>query len=152
MKNSIMALIGLALIFTVNLSYGQFSIDKSKLVMQDNEIQRNQAGQDANFFCNPITLNGQVLDYSNFNIRSQGQLSVVTGDPKSPGASKVPFYIALRRNGKIIKETKMGFLNQQIYSIDIAKVLSFSKPGDELIITPANKTDWKAKRILKIIS
>lgn len=153
MKSSTKFLTGiLALILTVNYSYGQIFVDKSKLVMQDNENQRNEIGQNANIYCNPLTLNGQVLDYSNFNIKSQGQLSVVTGDPKSANATKIPFYISLRRNGKIIKEVKMGFLKQQIYSIEISKVLSFSKAGDQLLIIPANKTDWKAKRILKIIS
>jgi hypothetical protein len=137
-------------IASFNYTYSQSLVDKSKLVMQDNELQRSKAGQDANFYCNPLVLNGQSLDYSNFTINSKGQLAVVAGDPLSAHTSKVPFYISLRRNGKIVEDRRMDFLNKPVYSIEISNVLSFSRTGDQLIITPA--TDWKAKRILKIIS
>jgi len=119
--------------------------------MQNNEFERSEIGQSENIYCNPLLLDGRLLDYGNFTIATRGELELIKGDPASSGSTKIPFFIRLRRDDKIINNKHMDFLDKQLYEIEISTVLAFSKPGDQLIITPVNKVDWKAKRILKII-
>jgi len=143
----------------VCFSYGQGltsfyalpSNEKAKAVMQNNEFERDENGQAENIYCNPILLDGRLLDYGNFTITTRGELELIKGEPESSGSTKIPFFIRLRRDDKIIDNKNMGFLHKQLYEIEISTVLAFSRPGDQLIIAPVNKVDWKAKRILKII-
>ena len=125
--------------------------DKAKEVMQENEFERNKIGQTDNIHCNPLLLNGQSLDYGHFTLKSTGELALIKGEPGSSKASKIPFVVRLRRNGNIVETKNMDFLNKELYKIEISKVLAFGLPGDQLIINPANKVDWKAKRILKLV-
>jgi len=124
------------------------SIEKAQAIMPSNKPEQNKDGQDANFYCNPLLLNGKPLNYANFSIESKGILTVVEGEPESPGAIKNPFLIYLRRDGVILGQGEAG---PEVYEIEIANILMFAQPGDHLIITPARKTDWKAKRIIKVI-
>jgi hypothetical protein len=64
----------------------------------------------------------------------------------------IPFYVSIRRNGVIVEDNKMNFLNKQLYKVNLSDVFPFSKPGDVLIINPVNPEDWKAKRILKLLN
>jgi len=128
-----------------------YSSGKAKEVMQNNEFEESEIGQQENIYCNPLLLDGRCFDYGNFTINTSGVLALIKGEPESPGSAKIPFFILLRRDGKIIEDNNMGFLHRHFYRIEISTVLAFSRPGDQLIITPVNKVDWKAKRILKII-
>ena len=119
--------------------------------MQNNEFERSEIGQAENIYCNPLLLDGHLLEYGNFTIHTRGELQLIKGEPESSGSTKIPFFIRLRRDGKLIDNKNMDFLHKQLYEIEISTVLAFSQPGDQLIITPVNKVDWKAKRILKII-
>ncbi len=140
-----------AFILCIQLAVGQELNDRASLVMNDNEIRQQADGQGADFFCNPLILNGKSLDYGSFSINSQGQLAVVSGDPNAANPVNVPFYISIRRNGYLVQHGQMDFLNRKLYSVDLEEVLSFSRPGDQLLIIPAKQSDWKAKRILNII-
>ena len=146
-------------VLTIGIANGQSltsfytlnSNEKAKEVMQNNEFERGEIRPAENIHCNPLLLDGHSLDYGAFTINSRGVLALITGEPESAGSAKIPFSIQLRRVGKIIEDQSMDFLHRQLYGIEISTVLAFSRPGDQLIITPVNKVDWKAKRILKII-
>ena len=127
------------------------NVDKSKAVIQGNEIERRIIGAEENIYCNPILISGSPLDYGSFTIHSKGELTLVGGEPGSPQSIRLLFHIQLRRHGKLIDHCDMDFTNRELYKFEVSKVLAFSKPGDQLIIEPADKKDWKAKRVLKVI-
>lgn len=121
---------------------------RANAVMQDNEFDRSEVGQDANIFCNPLLLGGSSLDYETFGRSSTGVLSLSRGEPGSPHSTLIPFRVHLRRNGKLLEA---GFSASETYKVELAGIMSVSRAGDLLIIDPVNKEDWKAKRILKIL-
>jgi hypothetical protein len=120
-------------------------VDRAVEVRQDNEFVAS-APAVGTFFPNPLTLNERALNYSKFGIQSSGELALikagVTGD-----TMRIPFYVHLRRKGLIIKQGDVKHLK-----IDISTILKWAEPGDQLIIEPVNKEDWKAKRILKLLN
>jgi hypothetical protein len=125
--------------------------DMRQEVKQNNEFLRTSNGEGTVFHANPLLLNGEILDYGAFDLNTKGVLSVVKGDPESKGAKPIPFYVSIRRNGEIITDKKMLFLNKVLYKIDLSDIFLFSKPGDMLIVNPARSEDWRAKRILKLL-
>jgi hypothetical protein len=120
-------------------------------VMQDNELQCNKIGQDANFYTNPLQINGLMLDYDTFDLTTKGVLTVVKGNPATKEAQAIPFTISIRRNGKVLKDKNKAFLNKTLYKIDLSEIFPFNEHGDILIINPTRKADWKAKRLLKLL-
>jgi hypothetical protein len=120
-------------------------------VMQDNELVRHEIGQDANFYANPLQINGKALDYNVFDMSTKGVLTVVKGNPDSKEAQPIPFYVSIRRNGKIVKDKKMSFLNKALYKVNLSDIFPLSEQGDVLILNPVNVADWKAKRLLKLL-
>lgn len=111
----------------------------------------NEPARERNFSSNPLVLDGNSLDYNFFSIFSKGRLAVVSGDPASKEAVKIPFRIYLRRNGSIIQ--KGAFDNiRQYYDVDIATVLALAQHGDELVVDPVYKSDWVARRVLRVKS
>jgi hypothetical protein len=125
--------------------------ERAKEVMQDNELERQEVGGNENFDCNPLMLNDKVLDYGTFDLQSKGVLTLVKGNLITVKATPIPFYISIRRNGKILDDKNMLFLNKPLYKINLSKIFPFSEEGDLLIINPVNSENWKAKRILKLI-
>lgn len=123
----------------------------AQAVRQDNELVQNSPSQSTSFYENPLQLNGQVLDYGNFDLMSRGFLAIVRGNPDSKDAEAVPFYVSIRRNGKIVENKKMSFLNKAVNKINLSEVLPFCKEGDVLIVNPSKAEDWQAKRILKLL-
>ncbi len=119
-------------------------------VMQDNEFERNVLT--SNIHANPLLLNGKMLNYGTFDSNTTGVLTVVKGKPETSEAQAIPFYVSIRRNGKIITNSKMGFLNKKLTKIEISDILKFSQNDDVLIIKPVKTEDWRAKRILKIVN
>jgi hypothetical protein len=151
-----LVLVGLTVCFSYGQSLTSFnplkSNEKAKEVMQANEFERGEIGLTGDtYYCNPLLLDGKSLDYGNFTINTKGELALLRGALKSSKATKIPFFVHLRRDDKILDDKNMDFLNKEYYEIEISKVLAFSKPGDQLIIDPVNKEDWLAKRILKLI-
>jgi hypothetical protein len=120
-------------------------------VMQDNEFERKTVGQDANFYANPLLVNGKPLDYDTFDMFTNGILTLVKGNPASKDAKAVPFYLSIRRKGKIITDKKMPFLNKALYRLNLSDFFPFVEFDDVLIINPVNAEDWKGKRILKLV-
>lgn len=119
-------------------------------VMQNNELVQNTIGQNVHFYANPLQLNGQLLDYGTFDMSNKGVLTVVRGNPESKDAQAVPFYVSIRRNGKIVENKKMSFLNKAVQKINLSDIFPFCEQGDVLIVNPSRAEDWKAKRILKL--
>jgi hypothetical protein len=128
------------------------SLKHANEVMQDNEFERNDKGNDTNIHANPLILNGYSLDYSIFDLNSRGFLSVVKGKPETTDAKPLPFYVLIRRNGVQVEDKKMLFLNKILTKVNLSDIFPFCKNGDMLIIKPVNTEDWKAKRILKLIA
>jgi hypothetical protein len=115
---------------------------------EDPELERNEEGRNTSIYANPLLLNGQLLDYSSFSIKSKGVLTVMKGKPTSPEAVKIPFRLYLRRNGMIVYEKKS---TSKLTQVEVSEVLALSKVGDQIIINPTEKVDFKAKRIINIL-
>lgn len=125
--------------------------DMRQEVKQNNEFLRSSNGEGTVFYANPLLLNGELLDYGAFDLSSSGELTVVKGNPESKDAKPIPFYVSIRRNGEIISDKKMPFLNKALYKINLSDIFLFSQPGDMLIVNPVRSEDWRAKRILKLL-
>jgi bla regulator protein BlaR1 len=115
----------------------------------DSEFERNEEGKNTSIHANPILLNGQPLDYSAFSIKSKGVLTIMKGKPTSPEAVKIPFRLYLRRNGMIVYEKKSS--SSKLTQVEVSEVLALSKVGDQIIINPTEKVDFKAKRIINVM-
>lgn len=100
------------------------------------------------FYCNPLMLDGEEFDYLAFGLESKGELKLVKGDAKSDTMVEIPFYLHLRRNG--VRVPLPCGEGVAFSKVDISAVLKVAQNGDELIVEPANKEDWPAKRIVKI--
>ncbi|GAB3697178.1 hypothetical protein GCM10027592_21050 [Spirosoma flavus] len=101
------------------------------------------------FYANPLLLNGKSLNYETFSLYSEGTLAVVSGNPESEEAVKIPFHIYLIRDGIFIREGASDN-RQVVYSVDVTKVLAGARPGDDLIIEPARSVDTQARRIIRL--
>ena len=155
-------LFGLILVFSLNKAYTQNEIsyvNMTKLdafysgnVLQDPEFECRQTGREVHFDSNPLFLNGQVLDFNKFNLDTKGVLTLVKGIQGTEEAATIPFFVTIRRNGKVVEDEKMLFLNRELFQINLSDIFPFSKFGDLLIIKPARAEDWKAKRILKLFN
>lgn len=140
----------------VSLSWAQPFRDFSSVVNPDCADQEKRdheftyAGQPkGNFYCNPLTLEGVAFDYNAFTLKSKGELKLIKGDAKSGKTVEIPFYLHLRRGGLLVTHTYGKGLT--FSEVEISGILKFAKEGDELIVEPANKEDWPAKRIVKIV-
>jgi len=98
-----------------------------------------------NFFCSPLMLEGVAFDYNAFTLESKGVLTLIKGDPRSGKVVEIPFYLNLRRNGKLLTHPCVIFAKAEI-----SIILEIAQDGDELIVEPVKKEDWPAKRIIKI--
>ncbi len=161
--------IGLVIVFNLHATYSQndkaaslnsisyinltkLDVFYSNTVMQDPEFECRQNGRQTDFTSNPLFINGQVMDVNKFNMDSKGVLTVVKQQGGDAGAMPIPFYVSIRRHGKVIEDKKMSFLNKELYNINLSEIFLFSMHGDVLIIKPARAEDWKAKRILKLFA
>lgn len=124
-------------------------VAKAKSVTLDNELEPSEEGKDADFHKNPLLLNGKPLEYADFSPFSKGILTVVKGNPASPAAAAIPFRVYLRRNGEVVCRG-LSDPKREVMSVEISEVMKQAKDGDHLIIVPASKSDWKAKRILLV--
>jgi hypothetical protein len=120
-------------------------------VKQDSEFEPNYAVKPTEFYENPILVNGKKLNYDQFTMVSTGELKIVSGNPESPKAQTIPFYVFIRRDGQVLQDQEMPFFNKQLYRVDLKTVFKFCKDGDDLILKPARVEDWQGKRILRLI-
>jgi hypothetical protein len=124
----------------------------SKSICPDQQKRNNEfaySGEpDGIFYCNSLMLDDQAFDYFAFTLESKGELKLIKGELKSGKTVEIPFYLHLRRNGMLVP-LACGE-NVIFLKAEISAVLKAAQDGDELIIEPANKEDWPAKRIVKI--
>ena len=125
-------------------------LSQQRIPVINNELKRAEIGKYANFYCNPLLLDGKPLDYNKFNLYSKGELTLVSGDPSSAMSQPVSFYVQLQPNGAINQISDLKYLHQPVYSIEVSSVLATAKAGDLLVITPSSPVDWKARRVIKI--
>jgi hypothetical protein len=114
---------------------------------QDNEFAYSGEAT-GTFYCNPLVLDGMLFDYNAITLESNGELTLIKGDPKNSKVLEIPFYLHLRRNGKIL--THPNAEGVFFSKAEISTILEIAQNGDELIVEPVNKEDWPAKRIIKI--
>jgi hypothetical protein len=124
--------------------------DRAAEVTQDSEFEIN-AKSVGNFYINPLQLDGHELNYSEFNLGAEGELTLVKGNAVTGNPMLIPFYIYLRRDGKILELKSDKTMKRKHFKLEISRILKLAEPGDQLIIKPANKEDWQAKRILKLL-
>ncbi|WP_162793944.1 hypothetical protein [Runella rosea] len=101
------------------------------------------------FYGNPLVLNGKPLDYSTFWKGTKGVLALVKGNPSSSDATRVPFKVYLKHEGQVVNKG-LSSDTRELYEVEIAHILALAHFGDELIIEPAQKSDAKAKRVIKL--
>ena len=116
--------------------------------MLTNAVHLRTVDRETSFYYNPLTIDGKPLDYVTFSIASKGMLAVVTGNPESSEAVKIPFRIYLQRGNQQI-HALAG--QQPLYTVDVARILAVAKVGDHLVIEPIHKSDWRGKRIIKVV-
>ncbi len=124
---------------------------RAKEVMQDNEYI--STGYEKGIFLdNPLMLNGKLLDYSEFNMRSQGELTVNKAGDTIGQTMQIPFYVYLRRNGIRILIPGKEKPDPKQAKINVWEILKLAAPGDHLVIEAVRKEDGSVKRILKLLS
>ena len=102
------------------------------------------------FYCDPALIDGQPVEWQRFTTGTRGTLTLVHGDPRSAAATRIPFSLSLRRGGKILRDPKVALLNRPVVEADLGAVLAIARAGDQLIIDPVDKSDWRAKRIVEL--
>ena len=118
---------------------------RSERVAQDNEFEKNESGQYANFGCSPLQLDGHGLDLEKFDLMTKGVITIVKD--KDP----IAFYVSIRRDGKILEDKKLPSCHKAVNKVNLSDILPHCKDGDLLILNPVDPNDWKAKRILKLL-
>ncbi len=123
---------------------------RAKEVMQNNEYT-STGYEKGNFYCNPLLLNGKLLDYEAFNMKSKGELTVIKGAVITGITIQVSFYVYLKRDGNkvFIPGNESSSIGQT--KMDMSEILQHAKPGDQLVIEPVRKEDGYVKRILKLL-
>ncbi len=102
-----------------------------------------------NFYINPLLLNGKSMDVTKVSRVSRGKLSMIQPTAESAGSSQVPFFVYLKRSGKIVDAGSYAH-NHAVTEIELSTVLQSAKAGDELVIDPARETEKQLRRVLTI--
>lgn len=123
---------------------------RARDVEQDKEYTMTGA-EVGNFFSKPLLLDGKSLDYSEFSLKSKGELTVIKGSVIARDTVRVAFYVYLRRNGNRILIPGKERPDPRQLKIDISEVFKHAKPDDQLVIEAVRKEDGPVKRILKLL-
>ena len=103
----------------------------------------------ANMYWNPVTVNGQPINYQAFSIHTRGVLALVQGDLRSPQHKQVPFRVSIRRSGKIVRQWPSGDATKH-YSLQLQTMMPFVCFGDELVVEPAGPDGQWGKQIIRV--
>lgn len=95
----------------------------------------------------PMLLNGKSVSPGTFSAVRYGKISIV--NPEYSLKDKIPFYIYLKRDGKIINASSKAH-NASVFEYEIAEILKSAKVGDLIVIDPANKTEQLGRRIITV--
>ena len=96
-----------------------------------------------------ILLNGKPLYAASLSLGSRGTLAVVVADPETDEATKISFRVYLRRGATVISLTD-SYMDQPLREVELGKVLALAQAGDELVIESAEKSQIKAKRVIRV--
>lgn len=114
---------------------------------RDNEICLGRP--EGNFYCNPLMLDGVAFHDNVLTLKTTGELKLIKGDPKSGKTVEIPFCLQLQREGMLV--TYMCGKGVAFSRFEVSAILKAAQDGDELVVEPANKGDWPARRIVKIV-
>lgn len=103
------------------------------------------------FYYNPLMLNGKSMNIEKFSLVAKGVLSMMGENSGSGQREKIPFFIYLKRAGKIIDANAYTH-NHSVMSVEISEVLKSAKAGDQLVIDPVNKGEKAGRRVLTVKS
>ncbi|WP_221393962.1 hypothetical protein [Dyadobacter sp. NIV53] len=102
-----------------------------------------------NFYPNPLLLNGKSVEFSIFSLVNTGKISLVKGNPDSELKTKIPFYIYIKRSGKIVDAYSYAH-NNAVTEFEMAEILKFAQVGDQIFIDPAGKNEQVGRRIIVV--
>jgi hypothetical protein len=80
---------------------------------------------------------------------ARGVLAVVKRDAASTQSTRVPFYIYLKRDGKIVDANAYAH-NHSVMQYELAEVLRSARAGDQIVIDPAVKSDAVGRSIITV--
>ena len=106
-------------------------------------------GGESSLSANSLILNGKLLNEDTFWKGRKGKLALVKGNPNSKDATKVPFRIYLKHEGKIVTNGLSSETREQ-YEVEVAPILALALSGDELVIESARKSDSQTKRVINL--
>jgi len=101
------------------------------------------------FYNNPLLLNGKSVEFALFSSVQNGKISLVKGNPESDQKTIIPFYVYLKRDGKIIDANSYKH-NNAVEEFEMSEILRSAKPGDQIVIDPADKNEEVGKRIITV--
>ena len=102
----------------------------------------------ADFYLNPLLLNGKSVEFSIFSFVNTGMISLA-GNPDSGSKTKIPFYISINRSGKIV-EAYSNTHHHAVTEVNMAEILRFAQVGDQIIIDPAEKNEQVGRKIIVV--
>lgn len=102
-----------------------------------------------NFYWNPLLLNDKPVDSEMLSSYNRGKLSLIQGNPDSQSKTKVPFYIYLKRAGKIV-DTDSYAHNNTVVEFELGEILKSAKAGDQIVIDPADKNHTIERKIIVV--
>jgi len=95
----------------------------------------------------PMLLNGKSVEPAMFSAVRYGRISIVNSGYGLK--DKIPFYIYLKRDGKIIDADSKGH-NATVFEFEIAEILKSAKVGDQIIVDPAGQTGQTGRKIITV--
>ncbi|MHA4742324.1 hypothetical protein [Dyadobacter sp. MSC1_007] len=98
---------------------------------------------------NPLLLNGAVVTMEQLAWAARGVLAVVKRDAASTQSTRVPFYIYLKRDGKIVDANAYAH-NHSVMQYELAEVLRSARAGDQIVIDPVVKSDAVGRSIITV--
>ncbi|WP_353721591.1 hypothetical protein [Dyadobacter sp. 676] len=100
---------------------------------------------------NALLLNGSIVSTDQFARVTRGVIALAGRPPGSQCRSLMPFYIYLKRGGKIVDANAYAH-NHSVMRYEIAEILKMAQAGDQLIIDPAEPGNAAGRKIIMIKS
>lgn len=101
------------------------------------------------FYNNPLLLNGKSVEFALYSSVQNGKISLVKGNPETNQKTLISFCVYLKRNGKIIDADSYGH-NNAVMEFEMSEILRSAKPGDQIVIDPADKNEEMGRRVITV--
>ena len=98
---------------------------------------------------NAVLLNGNPLTTASIWLGSTGTLTVFDRNPATDVAKKILFRVSLMRGDMVIKRV-VSDNGQQVKEVEISKLLSFAKLGDEILVEPIDENREATRRVFRV--